>query len=345
MPKDWHKNMAPANQFPRRASPAAHRRPTVQSVEIVHGSRRWRPNGNGRPRKAARLPLARCGGLAIRQRIHRDKAHRSPDCGCAPHCAGRANGMLTGFSRRASPEPVIHSFVHGKAALSRFARRIHPRMRGWTGRDRRGGARRRVSRVLSRPLGAGGDGHSSGTPVAERLMRPTRAAARRPARHRRIAPGRLPLLLGLAPGGVFPAAAVAGGAVRSYRTVSPLPPAPSGRRQARRCPFCGTVPGVAPAGRYPAPHLRGARTFLSPHRGEERPSSRLAQEIWTATTPLSKAEAESSAPCCRDRRCGHGVVSMPTAAPNFFLTFPPKSGLTRRVVLPAVAATAVAHAM
>jgi hypothetical protein len=32
-----------------------------------------------------------------------------------------------------------------------------------------------------------------------------------------------PLLLGLAPGGVFPAAAVAGSAVRSYRTVSPLP--------------------------------------------------------------------------------------------------------------------------
>src|SRR5207249_5637397 len=29
----------------------------------------------------------------------------------------------------------------------------------------------------------GGDGHSSGAPVAERLVRPTRAAARRPARH------------------------------------------------------------------------------------------------------------------------------------------------------------------
>src|SRR6267142_2316282 len=71
----------------------------------------------------------------------------------------------------------------------------------------------------------GGDGHSSGAPVAERLMRPTRAAARRLARHLRITPGCLPLLLGLAPGGVFPAAAVAGGAVRSYRTVSPLPPA------------------------------------------------------------------------------------------------------------------------
>src|SRR5271167_3380421 len=70
-----------------------------------------------------------------------------------------------------------------------------------------------------------GDGHSSGTPVTGRLVRPTRAAARRSARHLGIAPGCLPLLLGLAPGGVFPAAAVAGGAVRSYRTVSPLPPA------------------------------------------------------------------------------------------------------------------------
>jgi hypothetical protein len=26
--------------------------------------------------------------------------------------------------------------------------------------------------------------------------------------------------------------------------------------------FCGTVPGVAPAGRYPAPYVHGARTFL-----------------------------------------------------------------------------------
>ena len=32
---------------------------------------------------------------------------------------------------------------------------------------------------------------------------------------------------------------------------------------ARRSVFCGTFPGVAPAGRYPAPCLRGARTFLT----------------------------------------------------------------------------------
>ena len=64
-----------------------------------------------------------------------------------------------------------------------------------------------------------GDGHSSGTLVAERLTRPTRAATRK---HRCRLPG-VPPLFGLAPGGVCPAASVAGRAVGSYPTVSPLP--------------------------------------------------------------------------------------------------------------------------
>lgn len=34
-------------------------------------------------------------------------------------------------------------------------------------------------------------------------------------------------------------------------------------RHAGRSVFCGTFPGVAPAGRYPAPCFRGARTFLT----------------------------------------------------------------------------------
>jgi len=34
----------------------------------------------------------------------------------------------------------------------------------------------------------------------------------------------------------------------------------------RRSALCGTFPGVAPAGRYPAPYFRGARTFL-PYAG------------------------------------------------------------------------------
>jgi len=51
----------------------------------------------------------------------------------------------------------------------------------------------------------------------------------------------LPPLLGLAPGGVYRAAPVAGGAVRSYRTLSPLP-ASAPRRAGRRFAFCGTFP-------------------------------------------------------------------------------------------------------
>ena len=72
--------------------------------------------------------------------------------------------------------------------------------------------------------------------------------ARRPA----------PSLFGLAPGGVCPAAAVAGSAVRSCRTISPL----RRGKPRSRYNFCGTFPGVAPAGRYPAPCFHGARTFL-----------------------------------------------------------------------------------
>ena len=37
--------------------------------------------------------------------------------------------------------------------------------------------------------------------------------------------------------------------------------APKG--EGERFVLCGTVPGVAPAGRYPAPYVDGARTFLS----------------------------------------------------------------------------------
>jgi len=111
------------------------------------------------------------------------------------------------------------------------------------------------------------DDHSSGTPVAERLLQPTRTTIRKQIWWR-CRP--LSSLFGFAPGGVYPAHSVTGMAVRSYRTLSPLPsPKP------RRFAFCGTFPGVAPAGRYPAPCFRGARTFLCPHCWEQRPSSHL----------------------------------------------------------------------
>src|ERR1700709_1739325 len=72
----------------------------------------------------------------------------------------------------------------------------------------------------------------------------------------------LPSLFGFAPGVVCHAVSIAGNAVRSYRTFSPLPRiAVFGF--AGRFVLCGTFPGVAPAGRYPAPYVDGARTFLS----------------------------------------------------------------------------------
>ncbi len=95
----------------------------------------------------------------------------------------------------------------------------------------------------------------------------------------------MPPLFDLAPGGVYLADAVTGGAVRSYRTLSPLPPGPGRRPELRvwRFALCGTVPGVAPAGRYPAPSFRGARTFLqgsAPKSPPQRSSSRLTAGIY-----------------------------------------------------------------
>ena len=68
------------------------------------------------------------------------------------------------------------------------------------------------------------DSHSSGTPVTRRLARPTRTTMwKRILRHGE--PPERPSLFGLAPSGVCRAAPVTGRAVRSYRTVSPLPEA------------------------------------------------------------------------------------------------------------------------
>src|SRR5262245_28718002 len=39
-------------------------------------------------------------------------------------------------------------------------------------------------------------------------------------------------------------------------------PRRSPKGEGGRFVLCGTFPGVAPAGRYPAPHVKGARTFL-----------------------------------------------------------------------------------
>ena len=91
-------------------------------------------------------------------------------------------------------------------------------------------------------------------------------------------------LFGFAPGGVCRAAPVASSAVRSYRTFSPLP----GPRT-RRFVLCGTFPGVAPAGSYPAPFLRGARTFLDDR--SPRLPGRLTECRWASVRVRSRKMA------------------------------------------------------
>jgi len=114
---------------------------------------------------------------------------------------------------------------------------------------------RPVSRVLSRGKPRGGE-HSSRTRVAARLQRAVPGGADRASLSphplaRAGAPLREASLFALAPGGVCRAAPVAGGAVRSYRTVSPLPRAPRGA--VRRSALCCTFLRVTPTGRWPAP--------------------------------------------------------------------------------------------
>ena len=125
-------------------------------------------------------------------------------------------------------------------------------------------ARRPVSRVLSRPF--------AGPWMTIPLGRPSPDASRDlPGRRRRKRASPAPV----------PKDRSAG---RPYAVLLPvgfaLPPPLPAARCALTAPFhpcrpaglaaggeavcfCGTFPGVAPAGRYPAPCLRGARTFLT----------------------------------------------------------------------------------
>ena len=134
--------------------------------------------------------------------------------------------------------------------------------------------RRSVSRVLFAQEEER-DGHSSGTPIAGRLVRSTLTAhlgnAMRPP-----VKAALPSLFDLAPGGACRAVCIAADAVRSYRTFSPL-------LLAERFVFCGAFPGVAPAGRYPAPCFHGARTFLRQRNDRRRPSDRLIESDCVTT--------------------------------------------------------------
>ena len=143
------------------------------------------------------------------------------------------------------------------------------------GRVEADGTRRPVSRVLCRPpktrASGGRGGHSSGPPIAGRFSRPTRTA-RAGESLSRIAPGRVVPIRSCSRRGL-PCRL----RCRRRGALLPHPFTLTRRRGARRFAFCGAVPGVTPGGRYPPPFRRGARTFLHPPCGEQRPPGRLVR--------------------------------------------------------------------
>ena len=172
-----------------------------------------------------------------------------------PRAAGRDDpGVPLHKESLAAPIPQTiaksgtHRVLPRKLRLFRFDPPNHPPPSDRPGHRRTAAAGRAVSPSKRQtackpgsvpPLGCraaprDGDGHSSGTPVAGRLVRPTRAAARRPARRRRIR---------IAPGG---------GVRRSYLVLLPVgfsvpPPLPAARC-ALTAPFHPCRPPGRPVG-------------------------------------------------------------------------------------------------
>src|SRR5580698_4649842 len=127
------------------------------------------------------------------------------------------------------------------------------------------------------------DSHSSGMRVAAQLKRPTRKPMWATCRGRR-AP--LASLFGLAPGGVCHATGVATRAVRSYRTISPLPALLAQRLAVS---FCCTFRGLASPRCYlaPRPSEPGLSSTLT---GRNRQKQRLPGRLLARTIRLFELE-------------------------------------------------------
>jgi hypothetical protein len=75
----------------------------------------------------------------------------------------------------------------------------------------------------------------------------------------------------------------------------------------RRFAFCGTFPRVAPAGRYPAPCFRGARTFLESECADSRSSNLLTRRDHTE---LGRDYANPVSPVAASRPLSSSAVSL-----------------------------------
>jgi hypothetical protein len=140
------------------------------------------------------------------------------------------------------------------------------------------------------------DGHSSGTPVARRLKRPTRTAR---SGHRSRSfhacaqkPRAVPIRSCSRWGLPCRRRCRRRGALLPHRFTLTA----AIRNTPRRSVLCGTVPGFAPAGCYPAPFVHGARTFLPGNLSvsPERPSGRLTGTGMGALARAVKSESLTS---------------------------------------------------
>jgi hypothetical protein len=144
-------------------------------------------------------------------------------------------------------------------------------------------------------------------PTTIHLGRPSPdASSNQPGRRLGNLPGEgipAPPLFGLAPGGVYRAAGVAAGAVRSYRTLSPLP-----ARRPAVC-FLWHFPWGRPRRALPGTVSPWSPDFPLPR---ERSSGRLAFRIKDGAGPASRAASrrkhhrQPGSPRSPGGGCGHG---------------------------------------
>ena len=120
------------------------------------------------------------------------------------------------------PLPMIDRRFRRRSKWNRFHDLVHgmfQKMSTWRGKKRKRQTACKPGSVPGRP----GDGHSSGTPVAGRLVRPTRTAARKPAGPKACRPYLVLLPVGFAVPSALPSTRCA--------LTAPFHPYPSARRR------------------------------------------------------------------------------------------------------------------
>ena len=158
-----------------------------------------------------------------------------------------------------------------------------------------------VSRVLCRRLRAG-DGHSSRTPVARRLERPTRKSGNGPDRFVTRVRKRTSRLLPVWPCTRWGLPSQVGHPTCWCALTAPFHPYRTRRkRRARRSILCGTFPSLAAGGRYPppcpaVPGLSSRRIEIRPATIQPAPGHHPFYHIWLVLPHLA---------CDEDRRPCH----------------------------------------